>query len=96
MNLVWLALVLVVVVAVPMAWPHLHHWWTWRQRVTTLARRHGLDAEQTRLVWLAGRRLAPQLPLLVFLQPSLLVRAEKELQFEPAAIEALRARLYAP
>lgn len=96
MNLVWLALVLVVVVAVPMAWPHVYQWWTWRQRVTTLARRHGLDAEQTRLVWLAGRRLAPQLPLLVFVQPSLLVRAEKELRFEPAVIEALRARLYAP
>ncbi|MFN7591244.1 MAG: hypothetical protein ACK501_00945 [Planctomycetota bacterium] len=96
MNLVWLALVLVVVVAVPMAWPHLRQWWMWRQRVTTLARRHGLDAEQTRLVWLAGRRLAPQLPLLVFVQPSLLVRAEKELQFEPAAIEALRRHLYAP
>lgn len=67
----------------------------WRRHVTTLARKHGLDASETQLVWSIARRLAPKLPLLVFVQPSLLQRGT-ELGADPRALAAIASRLYAP
>lgn len=89
------AVLLALVVGAALA-PGLHRQREWRRHVTTLARQHGLDAAATQLLWSLAWRLAPHLPVLVFVQPSLLQRGIAELGADARAVGAIATRLYAP
>lgn len=89
------ALVLALVVGIVLA-PGMSRQRHWRRQLATLAQKHGLDAGETQLLWSIAWRLAPHLPLLVFVQPSLLQRGAAELGADPRALGAIAARLYAP
>lgn len=94
MTFVWVLLLLLALVAAPFAWPRLRTFLGWRRHCLQLAKRHGLSTEHAALLWRLARRTAPTLPLRVFVQPSLLARAEAELGADPADVAAIQARLF--
>lgn len=96
MTYVLVAVVLSALVVGAALAPGLSRQRHWRRHVATLAQKHGLDAGETQLLWSIAWRLAPHLPLLVFVQPSLLQRGVAELGADPRALGAIATRLYAP
>lgn len=94
MTTAWILALLAVVVTVRLGWPRARVWWEWRRHCRRLARRHGLSEAQASLLWRLARRTTPKLPLLVFVRPSLLARAEHELDASEAEVADLRARLF--
>lgn len=65
-----------------------------RRQCRELAARSGLTSAETTLVWRLGHRLSPEMPLLVFVRPSLLAMAEPQFGADPAAVRAIHAKLF--
>jgi hypothetical protein len=65
-----------------------------RALLSSLAARHGLTRKQARLCWRLGCRLAPTLPLSMFLRPSLWEVALVTGRVDAATAASIRARLF--
>lgn len=92
--LVSLVLVLLAAVVVPTLWPRLAAWQRDRRQCLELARGSGLDASEARLAWRLARLATPQLPLAVFVRPSLWDVAVARTGASPASVAAIRAKLF--
>ena len=92
--LVSLVVVLLAAVVVPILWPRLAAWQRDRRQCVELARGSGLDAGETRVVWRLARLATPQLPLAVFVRPSLWDVAVARTGASPAIVDAIRTKLF--
>jgi hypothetical protein len=94
MTLVLLAVGLMFGVAAVLAWPGLRRHLHWRRHCLHLAGMHGLSTEQAQWLWRRARRVAPELPILVFVRPSLLHEAMANGELSADEHRALHHRLF--
>ncbi|MBL8756776.1 MAG: hypothetical protein JNK15_25995 [Planctomycetes bacterium] len=76
------------------AWPRVRRHLHWRRHCLRLAAAHGLSAEQSRWLWRMGRRIAPELPVVVFVRPSVLHDAMASGELSADEHRALHHRLF--
>ncbi len=89
-----LAAAAVVAVASCLAWPRLRRFLHWRRHCLQLAAIHGLSAGQARTMWKLAWRVSPELPLAVFVRPSLLQQAVVRGEITTGEAAALQERLF--
>jgi hypothetical protein len=84
----------VAVIVFCLAWPRLRPYLHWRRHCLQLAAILGLSPEQARSLWNVARRAAPELPIAVFVRPSLLQQAVVRGDLTTSAAAAMQERLF--
>lgn len=94
MTVALVAVVAAFGLAAVLAWPRLQRHLHWRRHCLRLAAVHGLSPEQAQWLWRVARRVAPELPVVVFVRPSVLHDAMASGDLSADEHRALRHRLF--